>query len=264
MDLLYLLPWVLGTAMLSAVVGMAGGMVLLLVLVAYMPLAEAMVLHGGLQLVANGTRALISARFVRRDIVRRFALAALVTTASGVAIVLLVPAAGQLALDARYVLIATGLVACSEPLLAYLHRTRRALALPSADTVRGGYVAGAINTALHLTSGATGPLLDVFFVRSALDRHENVATKAAVQSLGHALKILYFTTLGMSAARFTPSAATASGAAASFAVLAIASVAGTWLGRRVLDRLSEADFRRATRGLIVAIGIVSLVRGAWL
>lgn len=257
MDLPYLLPWVLGTAMLSAIVGMAGGMVLLLVLVTSMPLAEAMVLHGGLQLVANGTRALISARYIRRDIVQRFGFAALLTASCFAAVIALVPSVGRLALDARYVLIATGLVACSEPLFAYLHRTRGALALPSADTVFGGYFAGAINAALHLTSGATGPLLDVFFVRSALDRHENVATKAAVQSLGHTLKIIYFAALGASAARLHPSGA----AAAGFVVLALASVAGTWIGRRVLDRLSEAEFRRATRALIVAIGIVSLVRG---
>ena len=55
MDLAFLLPWVIGTAALSAVFGMAGGMVLLLALTSRMPLAEAMVLHGAL-LVRTGGR----------------------------------------------------------------------------------------------------------------------------------------------------------------------------------------------------------------
>jgi uncharacterized membrane protein YfcA len=263
MDLLYLLPWVLGTAALSAVVGMAGGMVLLLVLVARMPLPEAMVLHGGLQLVANGTRAVISARFIRRDIVQRFLVASLVTAASYVTLLLLVADARRLALDARYVLVATGLIACSEPLFSYLHKTRGSLPLPTADSVFGGYFAGTVNSALHLTSGATGPLLDVFFVRSALSRHENVATKAAVQSIGHTLKIGCFAWVGSSTAPIGESVAPELAALFAFVVLALASVVGTWFGRQVLDRLSETDFRRATRAIVFAIGVVSLARGAF-
>ena len=41
-------------------------------------------------------------------------------------------------------------------------------------------------------AGVSGPILDVFFVRSNLDRQQLVATKAAVQMLGHCLKVAYF------------------------------------------------------------------------
>jgi uncharacterized membrane protein YfcA len=265
MDLPYLLPWVLGTAALSAVFGMAGGMVLLLVLTQRMPLAEAMVLHGALQLIANGSRAVLSARHIRLDIVGRFGVAAVLAAVACAALVFSSPAFRSVAVDVRFVLIATGLIACAEPLLGLLERRTGAthIHVPAADTRVGAFAAGATVTALHLTSGATGPLLDVFFVNSTLDRHANVATKAAVQSIGHSLKIAYFALLsGLGLAGEAASSPSAS-AVPAFIVLALASVAGTWLGRAVLDRLSDVSFRRGTRFIVCAIGLVSLARGVF-
>jgi uncharacterized membrane protein YfcA len=261
MDLAFLLPWVLGTAALSAVFGMAGGMVLLLVLTSRMPLAEAMVLHGALQLVSNGSRALISARYVRLDIAGRFGAAGIATALVVGALALSVPQAAALAIDLRLVLVATGVLACAEPLLGSLSGT--SLRLPQIDTRAGSLIAGSVISALHLTSGATGPLLDAFCVNSALGRHENVATKAALQSLGHTLKIAYFIALGSATATLTNEVLSAE-ALPSFVVLAVASIAGTWLGRRALDRISDAGFRRATRAIVSAIGVISLARGLWL
>jgi uncharacterized membrane protein YfcA len=261
MDLALLLPWVLGTAALSAVFGMAGGMVLLLVLTSRMPLAEAMVLHGALQLVSNGSRAVFSAAHVRLDIVRRFGTAGVLTALVLGALAVSMPTVAALAIDLRLVLIATGVLACAEPLLGALGN--RSLRLPQIDTRFGGYFAGGLLSALHLTSGATGPLLDAFCVNSALDRHKNVATKAAVQSIGHLLKMSYFSALGAATATlserlFTPAALP------SFAVLAAASIAGTWLGRKVLDRMTDAGFHSATRAVVCAIGVISLARGLML
>lgn len=256
MDLAFLLPWVLGTAALSAVFGMAGGMVLLLVLTSRMALADAMVLHGALQLVSNGSRMLISARHVRLDIVRRFGLAAVTAALACAALVLLWPAFRSAVIDVRVVLIATGVIACAEPLLG---ATR--LRIPQADTKLGALCAGAIVSTLHLTAGATGPLLDVFFVDSALDRHANVATKAAVQSIGHTLKISYFALLAALGLAGTQGALFELRSAPALLLLALATVTGTWLGRQALDRMTDTGFRRSTRVIVCAIGVVSLARG---
>lgn len=256
---LSLLPWVLGTAAVSAVFGMAGGMVLLLVLTSRMPLPEAMVLHGILQLVANGSRALLSARYVRLDIARRYAATGMAAAALVAALALSLPAVAALAIDVRLVLIATGLLAITEPLLGLLHKAS-GLRLPQIDTPRGGVIAGAVLSTLHLTSGATGPLLDAFCVNSGLNRHENVATKAAVQSLGHALKIGYFAVLGTATATLDD-ALLSTRAALVLLTLVIASVTGTWLGRRALDRITDSGFRASTRAVLCAVGLVSLARG---
>jgi len=52
------------TALVSGVFGMAGGLLLLGVLAAYLPAAQAMALHGMIQAASNGSRAALLARHI--------------------------------------------------------------------------------------------------------------------------------------------------------------------------------------------------------
>src|SRR6185436_13594595 len=54
-----------GTSFLSGIFGMAGGMILVGVLLAMLPLPEAMMLHGVTQMASNGWRGLLWFRHVR-------------------------------------------------------------------------------------------------------------------------------------------------------------------------------------------------------
>ena len=54
-----------GTSLLSGIFGMAGGMILIGVLLAIMPVPEAMMLHGVTQMASNGWRGLLWWRYVR-------------------------------------------------------------------------------------------------------------------------------------------------------------------------------------------------------
>ncbi|HMI93391.1 MAG TPA: TSUP family transporter [Polyangiales bacterium] len=231
---------VFATSALSGVFGMAGGMLLLLLLTARMPLADAMVLHGSAQLVANGVRAALLARHVRYDLVLRY-------VGAGVLAVALCGAFG-IVVDAAFALILTGLVGCAEPWFARLR-------MPSIEQPHGVLTAGALVSALHVTSGATGPVLDAFFARSSLARHQNVATKALLQCSGHVLKIAYFVLLAGGGGKLD--------LAQGFWLIALASVGGTMVGRKILDRVDEAFFRRGTRILVRGLGAASLIRGAF-
>ena len=53
------------TSLLSGVFGMAGGVVLMGVFTALLPVAAAMVTHGAVQLIANGFRAVLHRRHLR-------------------------------------------------------------------------------------------------------------------------------------------------------------------------------------------------------
>jgi hypothetical protein len=229
---------VLATSTLSGVFGMAGGMLLLLLLTARMPLADAMVLQGSAQLVANGVRAALLARHVRYDLVLRY-------VGAGVLAVALCGALG-IVVDAGIALVLTGLVGCAEPWLARLH-------MPSIEQPRGVLAAGALVSGLHVTSGAPGPVLDAFFASSSLARHENVATKALLQCSGHVLKIAYFALLAGGGAGLQ--------LAQGFWIIALASALGTALGRAILDRVDEGFFRRGTRVLVRCLGAASLALG---
>jgi uncharacterized membrane protein YfcA len=138
-----------------------------------------------------------------------------------------------------------------------------ALAVPqriAPNIERGGqaFLAGAIGGAIQLVSGVTGPLLDIFYVRTGMTRQVNVATKAAAQVLGHLTKVLYFAMVIEGPAGRDLEQWLVMGYAAAFAVV------GTTLSRSFLDRMSDKQFYHWTRRVILALGAVYIAQGLWL
>lgn len=229
------------TAALSGVFGMAGGLVLMGVLALLLPVQAAFVTHGVLQLVANGWRAILHRRHVRWPIVGWYALASLI--AAGVVLTL------AFTPSRPFLFLALGLV----PLLTWL--PQRWLALDAARPPQA-FASGLAVTGLNLTAGVAGPLLDIFFVRTALTRHEIVATKAATQVFAHLAKIVvYGAPLATAGAPGLPPLWV-------FALAIPLSMAGTAAGGAVLDRMSDVNFKRWTRWLVTAVGGLYLVQAA--
>jgi uncharacterized protein len=231
---------VVGTSFLSGILGMAGGMVLMGILLALMPVTQAMVLHGITQLASNGWRAVLWRAAIDWRVFRGYAL--------GCAGALLLFGWFQLALSRPLVLIALG----ATPFLVYLLPRRTQL---NVDRRGHPFVCGLISVSLQLLSGVSGPLLDSFFLASRLDRKAVVATKAACQTLSHAAKIAYFGAL------------LANGAAGTelhvAAILVACAVIGTTASRRVLEKMSDTDFRSWTRRAVLGIGGFYLASGLW-
>ncbi|MET3526976.1 sulfite exporter TauE/SafE family protein [Phenylobacterium koreense] len=231
------------TATLSGVFGMAGGLVLMGVLPLVMPVSAAFVTHGLLQLASNGWRAALHSRHVRWGIVGWYAAAAAVA-AGVVALISVVPSKPVL-----YLLM--GLV----PGLLWL--PQRWIRLDAANPPQA-FVSGLMVTGLNLTAGVSGPLLDIFFVRTGLTRHAIVATKAATQVFSHLSKILvYGTPLLTNPNKDLPPWWM-------FAIAVPLSMAGTVVGGRILDRMSDVNFRNWTRWIVSGIGALYLVQAAQL
>jgi uncharacterized membrane protein YfcA len=232
---------ILGTSFLSGIFGMAGGMLLMGLLLAVMPVAAAMALHGITQMASNGWRAVLWRTHVRWPIVACYAAGSLAAAAAFAA--LAAPPTKGIAL---LILGLTPFVGLGLPA-----RMRLNVAQPI-----HGVVCGAVCMTLQLIAGVSGPILDVFFVQSGLDRRGIVATKAAVQTLGHALKLAYFgALLASGGGELSPFVA---------AMAIVFAVAGTQGSRRVLDRISDTQFLQWSRRLILALSIVYLGEGAWL
>lgn len=231
------------TAALSGVFGMAGGLVLMGALALVLPVSAAFVAHGVLQLVANGWRAILHRRHVRWDIVGWYALASL-AAAAAVALLAFTPSKPVLFL-------LLGLV----PFLTWL--PQRWISLDAARPPQA-FVSGLAVTGLNLTAGVAGPLLDIFFVRTELTRHAIVATKAATQVFAHLAKILvYGAPLFAAGAHGLPPWPV-------FALAIPLSMAGTFAGGLILDRMSDVNFKRWTRWLVTGIGVLYLVQSAQL
>lgn len=237
--LLWFAPTVVVTSLISGVFGMAGGMILMATLVMLMPVSAAMVLHGVTQMTANGWRALLWRRYVYWGIVGRY-VAGLVVAVAILGWLAYMPERGA-------VLIAVGAL----PFIALAIPPKLA---PQADRPYGAQICGLLNGFVNLLAGVSGPILDIFFVRSNMDRRAVVATKAACQTLAHAAKLVYFGSfLGAWQASDLDTLLLAS-------AVALAAL-GTSLSRWILERISDAGFRRWTRRIVLVIGAVCLVQG---
>jgi uncharacterized membrane protein YfcA len=104
-----------------------------------------------------------------------------------------------------------------------------------------GGLAGFLNT----TVGASGPMQGPFFHGIGLGRRGVVGTFAACQVLGHSVKIALFTAAGFSIAEHAPL----------LLVLGACVLAGTLLGSRLLERVSEPVFVGLYRGTLTLLGL---------
>jgi uncharacterized membrane protein YfcA len=229
------------TSFLSGIFGMAGGIVLLAVLLAFLDVAPAMVLFGATQLAANGWRTWIWRDHVKWPLVGQF-LATAVAMFALLKLISFVP-------NKAIVYIGLGLM----PFIAN--------ALPKSltpDITRPGaaYFCGAVITFLNLVAGVAGSILDVFYQKSGLDRREVVATKAAKQSAGHFMRILYFGSLA--------SMTTAALPLWTYVAAIALAMAGTQAAARVLEGMSNDQFRVWSWRIIATVSLISLARGLWL
>ena len=226
------------TSFISGILGMAGGMILMGILLALVPVPTAMMLHGITQLASNGWRAVLWRTSVDWRIFRGYCYGALVALGLFALV--------QLVVSKPVALILLGLTPFA------------ALALPERlhlNVERTGqpFGCGLVCSMLSLTSGVSGPILDVFYVRSKMTRHAVVATKAMTQSFSHVLKILYFGGLVSSAqTRIDPWLGI---------VMVLLAFVGTQLSRHVLERMNDQSFRFWTRATVRVTGAFYLVSG---
>jgi uncharacterized membrane protein YfcA len=238
-----LLAAVFGTAVLSGIFGMAGGVILMGVFTALLPVSAAMVTHGLVQLMANGGRAFLHRKHINWRIAGLFLLGSVV-----VAILL---AFIRFEPSKPFIFLMLGLC----PLAVW---TPPNLLNIDANKSSHAILCSVLLTGVNLSAGASGPLLDIFFVRTALNRHQIVATKGATQSFAHITKIVFYG---------TPLIAIGGAGLPSpwfFAAMVPISFAGTWTGGLILNRLSDVHFKQITRWIVTVIGLFYLITAAQL
>ena len=243
MSIAIILLATLGTAFLSSIFGMLGGLILMGVLASLLPVGAAMVLHGLIQLTSNGYRAWLNRKDIQWSIVATLLVGNIIALA-GLAFVSFAP-------DRITVLLALGLL----PYIAWALPKNLALDVSKKPV---GIFAGLVVVATNLLAGVGGPLLDVFFQRVALTRHQVVATKAVAQALGHISKIVFYGGLAVTAS--------VNDWPALWLLLAAmtASVIGTRLGKRVLDKMQDATFFAWTQRILLSVGAVLIARAVYL
>jgi uncharacterized membrane protein YfcA len=230
---------ILVSSFISGVFGMAGGMILLGVLLNYFDVPSAMILFSIIQLCANGWRAFQWRHYVRWPIFYKYLAGAVIAFAVMYSI--------KFVPDKTMVYLSLGLMPFA---IEALPRDWR----PNIEWRGVPFITGLLTTVIQVLAGVGGLFLDVFFQKSMLDRKTTNATKATVQSLSHVVRIAYFGTVsglaGVPKWALPPSIALA--------------IAATSLAPFVIERMTDHGFRQWTRRIIFAVSIVYLFHGAML
>lgn len=238
MPILILLISVFATAFISGVFGMAGGLILMGVLALILPVSAAMVVHGIIQFVSNGWRAVLLANWVMWKPLAIYLAGSL--SAGAVLLFLTVE------LEKAWLFIILGLT----PGLIWI--PRRYFHLDAARPAHA-VLCGFLVTGLNVISGVSGPLLDVFFTETQADRRSIVATKAATQVVSHTVKVSYYILPAITAGALP---------ATHWLLIAIPlAMLGTTLGARVLNLMSDIQFRNWTKWIVTGVGSIYVIRG---
>jgi uncharacterized membrane protein YfcA len=230
------------TSIISAILGMAGGMVLLAVMFCFMSHAEAIPTHAAVQIASNGTRVLAFIRNVDRSAVGRFILGMIPGSLMGMLLLWVLGAPQQSepylkTIVGVYILVAT-----------WLPKNAKGKASEGYwwDFPAMGLAAGTA----ALTVGAVGPLIAPLFARRGFVKERLIATKAVCQLSTHAMKIpafIFLRDLDI-------------GKLGWLALLMIAMVIpGTLIGKRLLKGVAERHFRVAFRGALTLAGLKVLL-----
>lgn len=222
---------------------MGGGVILLAVMVNFLPVTQAMIYHGIIQFFANAFRALISWKHISLRIMSLYLLGSLIGSYFLFQIIY--------APNKAYILIFVGLVTLFGPYLKFIH----------IDVTKtwGAILCGVVISWLNTLVGATGPLLNMFFLKSRLGKFEVIATKSATQSVAHVIKVLFYTGLFSEMKNFPIHEATTL-----LVFLSALTFAGGWIGKLIVNRMSEDGFRRYGYWIISAFGLVFTIQGFYL
>lgn len=207
------------------------------ILVSSVGVASAMMLHGAVQATSNGSRAWFLRKQIRWSIMPNYMLGALFCVAC-FSLVVFIPEPGV-------VLILVGLF----PWLARFSKRLAGLDITRPLTT---FSCGIVVTSAQLLAGASGPILDVFYLNSRLNRLEIVANKAITQAFGHILKIIYY---GLIIQVSTALPWWLIGAAL------VAAVLGTRIGTRLLERWNDRDFQRVSQLIILTVATLCIAQG---
>ena len=228
------------TAFLSGVFGMAGGMILIGILLAILPLPAAMALHAVTQMASNVWRGLLWWRYIRPGAAAGYLLGCGVAMA-GWSLFRYVP-------DKAVAMLMLGATPFAVRLLPEQFK-------PDPERLGHGVAYGMVCMTLILFTGVAGPMVDSFFLGGRLDRREMVATKALCQVFGHAAKLVYFGSLIEQAATIDVNM---------MAIAIAATVAGTTVARRFLEAMTDSQFRTWAGRIINSICGYYVLQGSYL
>ncbi|MBR9866001.1 MAG: sulfite exporter TauE/SafE family protein [Oceanospirillales bacterium] len=217
------------TSMLTAAMGIGGGVLLLAVMATIVPPAALIPVHGLVQLGSNGNRALLTREYIDWSLLRLFFGGALIGAVIAYFVVVQLPVEMiQLSVAGFILFLVWG------PGFGKQEMRPAGLAL-----------AGAGTTLITMFVGATGPLVAAFVHRLGHEKYRTVATFAACMTVQHLLKMLVFGLIGFAFTDWLPL----------IIVMIAGGFAGTWIGLHLLKKVPAERFQVIFRLLVTTLAL---------
>ena len=222
------------TSLLTAVMGLGGGLILIALMPGLLPAVAIIPVHAATQLVSNASRALFAWSDIRWEFVLSF------LTGSIVGGLLAARIASLINLEYLPLLIA-----------AFILFNVWGGGIRFRESPKGEFLTiGFVQTGMGMLSGATGPLGQSTLLRKGLERDAMVATSAVFMSITHLTKLALFGLIGFSFVDYWP------------VVLAMmaAVIAGTWVGTHLRHRVPDARFKVIVKWLLTLLAVRIIVQ----
>lgn len=228
-------------AFLSGIFGMAGGQIVLAVLLYFLPVSAAMTMFSALMFSSGAWRAGLWRKHIDWSIAVRYIAGSM----AGMALMLLI----MFVPSKPVVYLGLGLTPFIGDLLPKDWR-------PDISKRGMGLLCGFIAMVLQIAVGGAGNVLDMFFQNSPLTRYAIVATKAFTLLFSQLMRFLYFGTAALDGGEHLPLTL--------FAVCVLLTFAGGSAAVGLLNRLTDDSFRKWTKWLIYGMSVIYVGRGLWL
>jgi uncharacterized membrane protein YfcA len=216
-------------SMISASLGLGGGMLVLATMALVLPPVVLIPVHGVIQIGSNLGRAILMFRSIAFSILPALAIGSIIGVTVGIHVLITLPTTVLqlvLAIFIIYITWAPKIQASN----------------PKARTFFG---LGIVSSFLTMFVGATGPIIATFISAACKERQSVVATHASAMFFQHSIKIISFGFIGFAFGPYIP--------------LLIAMIgfgfAGTYVGQLILHKLPEKTFRQ---GLKIVLTLIAL------
>lgn len=225
-------------ATLAAVSGFGGAAVLLPVLVVTFGVRDAIPILTLAQLAGNGSRVWLNRREVDWKVVRWFALGGVPLAVLGGYLFATAPLAVLTRVLGGFLLLIV--------ILRHVHeRPPRRFPAPTFAAIGGGA------SFLSALLGSVGPIMAPFFLAYGLVKGAYIGTEAMSTVVMHVTKLV----------AYRQAAVLSELALVAGLALAPVMVAGSYIGKRIVDRLPERVFVLIIEAVLVVAGLLFLVRG---
>ncbi len=211
---------------ITAAFGIGGGGILLAAMASLVPIGALIPVHGLVQVGSNVGRLWMFRRHVIMAYLPAFAIGTVIGAACAGLVVVELPA--------DFVRIGVGVFIIWSVALK-----------PPAWLRRWGWLTGFVSSFLSIFFGATGLFVASYVKALNLPRHAHVAAQAALMSMQHLMKVVVFGLLGFAFGEWV----------ILILLMILSGLVGTWIGKKVLNRMDESWFRIMLNAILVLLSL---------